>query len=415
MRRDAGIPALGVVLHRDRLREWLNRVAPHAGISEVQSYYVRYKPGTNCLVGFRARSAGGEWTHGYVCAFARGADVQISQAEMKATVAGALGPGMCSDPSLNLILCAFPNDRELSGARRLGRPGDWSRIVTRLLSRHVELQNGSLELLRYKPERRLVLRLSGPGGRRAAIKFYTAVDYARAKANAAIMKRQDRVGVAPLIGKHGRRHILAFEWIEGSPLGESFGAELPDALAESVGMTLARLHGSKNLRADYAAQTPSLTEAVEAVRSILPKLAPRAERLALRLAPLTTALEHECFIHGDLSPEQIVCNAGNLTLLDFDRAGMGDPRCDVGRFAAKLAVSRNSEISAIENWVDRLLTAYVAESKGTLEFPREDWKAFAAAELLRLAVEPFRARQLNWPNAADRIMCLAEEWGRDGE
>lgn len=59
VRRDELLPGLATLLDPAAFLEALSRDLPDANPVAAEPLYLRYKPGTNCLVEYRVRAAGG--------------------------------------------------------------------------------------------------------------------------------------------------------------------------------------------------------------------------------------------------------------------------------------------------------------------------------------------------------------------
>ena len=57
--RDPGLPGLAMILDPDAFLETLQGLYPDAGVTAAEPSYVRYKPTTSCLVGYRVSCAAG--------------------------------------------------------------------------------------------------------------------------------------------------------------------------------------------------------------------------------------------------------------------------------------------------------------------------------------------------------------------
>src|SRR4051794_3279027 len=58
VRRDSALPGLATLLDPDAFAAALCRAVPGLGVEGGRITYVRYKPGTSCLVGYRLATAG---------------------------------------------------------------------------------------------------------------------------------------------------------------------------------------------------------------------------------------------------------------------------------------------------------------------------------------------------------------------
>lgn len=136
-RRDAAIPGLATVLDPDAL---ISALEPHlrlteGEISSARSTYVRYKPGANCLVSYRARisgDAGGEEIHFHAKAYGADAPLKLKKARERPGVPGPFGPGRVALRNLGVVVSFFPNDDKLETVRTGASPELLRRTATRL-------------------------------------------------------------------------------------------------------------------------------------------------------------------------------------------------------------------------------------------------------------------------------------------
>ena len=141
-----------------------------------------------------------------------------------------------------------------------------------------------------------------------------------------------------------------------------------------------------------------------------PRLAEQAETLTRRLvARLAEWPWRPRPIHGDFYAPQVLLSDGSAAVIDLDRAALGDPSVDLGTFLAHL----EREVCAgrlpdgySTQMTDALLEGYGrgAERPGT-----EDVTTQAAAALLRLAQQPFREREPDWPTQTAALLTRAED------
>jgi len=152
------------------------------------------------------------------------------------------------------------------------------------------------------------------------------------------------------------------------------------------------------------------------VSVLLPELGAAAQELAGALSRRLMALSPDrVIIHGDFSRDQVLIGAnGEVTLLDLDRAGEGDPAFDLASLSASLAAqdvlgAAGPAGSAAARSVPTgdaaaFLTQVRAGYAAVRALPREEAVVVhTAALLLRRAVEPFR---LCLPDWADRVRAM---------
>lgn len=107
----------------------------------------------------------------------------------------------------------------------------------------------------------------------------------------------------------------------------------------ALGATLARAHSA--LRGEsaplgaLAAAVAAGRRQVELMRLADPEFAARLDR-ELDAVPRHLSSGHAAFVHGDLHPQQVLV-AREMTLLDWERARVGEAEEDLGNFSAHLA------------------------------------------------------------------------------
>ncbi|MGH8874310.1 MAG: hypothetical protein ACRDVM_03535, partial [Acidimicrobiia bacterium] len=232
-RRDRNLPGLAGVLDADLVAQRLRAALPELEVVTAHPYYVRYKPGTNCLVGYLINTRGGERL-GY---------------------AKSVGPG--GDPKLEKMLALravpltgeaaftmFPTDRELPALARLSHPDTRRRLLGKLLPDRADLTTGHLRVLRYKPERRCVAVVEGRDGPEVVIRVYDRHDFFDpAHLASGVFSSDGPLRVARRLGRSHRHRVLALEWLPGMPLDTALaGGEVDRAALRRVGEALRLLH-----------------------------------------------------------------------------------------------------------------------------------------------------------------------------
>ncbi|MEE8154903.1 MAG: aminoglycoside phosphotransferase family protein [Phycisphaerales bacterium] len=418
VRRDPQLPGLAVLLDPDAFGDVLRNLSPETQIEWVRPQYVRYKAGTSCLVGYVVRASGTE-IDVYARCHRSNQPVKLDKASQRQSVPGPLGTGIEVVPELALAVFVFPNDHEVRALRRLLDPRRSLRTLKRLLPGRPALWKGSLRPLRYKPERRCVAQLSLGAEARAVTKIYTASGYDIARCNARAFIDQSPLQVARVIGDSARYCALTWEWIEGHGLYEVLrDSSTPQETLDRTSAALVHLHHQKpNLRTTYTSTDydEALHRAAGEIETIYPELGPRARRLCQSLTKLL--LEHPWrsqAIHGDFSADQVILAGENAAILDFDRAGYGDPCIDLGTFGAKLigaAIDGQLPIDRAEAGRHGLVSAY---GKSTGAGEASGAELFTAGALLQLAQEPFRNRWDDWPDKTEALLACAERTTRVG-
>lgn len=394
MRRDPAIRGLEIVLVSSRLSELAALASGGALCGPVVPDYVRYKPGTSCIVGFRARVDNSE-----VPCFALAAAPHAREkldTVMRRHAGRALGgirPTL--DRERRVVVGSLSADRRVRALEHLGTER-WPQLLSRAGMRVVEGAPPQLSLLSYRPERRLVARVERAGQRLVA-RLYAQEDRAFERAALALRAIGGSSVTPRRLGRSRRHRILMHDWIGGSTY-ESLAArgELAESHLHALGAALADLH---------AISAPGLAPADDgrrrlficalAVATLLPREQGRAFDIARsvgeRAMPGRTVV-----LHGDLSLDQVVWTGRRAVFIDLDHARHGVPAED---FASLAAASRGSGID-----LGPVAAGYLAAGGGTLG----DLAAFRAAAHLQRAVEPFRRRVDGWADGVGAHLDAAQ-------
>ncbi|MEE9129371.1 MAG: aminoglycoside phosphotransferase family protein [Phycisphaerales bacterium] len=413
VRQDPQVPGLAMLLNPEAFAETLRRLYPDAGVISAEARYVRYKPHTSCLVGYRV-AAEAEPIDVYARAHNQSPNGKVQKATNRRSVPSPLGPGITVLGDDAVVIYPFPNDHELPALQRLATAQRRAEMLRRLLPRHPHLWDAQLESLRYKPERRYVAHLHTSVDRGVALKFYTKEDFRITSDNVKAFVSRGPLRIAQHLRRSQRLQAMAIEWLEGRPLRDALGqSSVSPQSCRTVGAALAALHAQKpklHISCTAPQYAQLLTDAALAVADIAPRLAPRAQRLSERIGHLLLRRRWRArAIHGDFSAHQVLLQDQVAVIVDFDRAGYGDPRIDLGTFRARLdydVLSGVLSAATADTSFDALWQEHRLASKEDLTRKLD---LFTAASLLRLAVEPFRHRQEDWPEKIEAILAQAQE------
>lgn len=235
-----------------------------------------------------------------------------------------------------LHLWAFPADRQLPGAarlfelhrtakvlRELGTLGDWV----------LRWQTSTATLVRYKPERRAVLRIDwvvregtkqGPKSRLPVGARCLPIEDARRTIDA--RAEAERAGISAFaprfLGGEARTGTLFESWLDARPQGRVDFSRTSDA-----GELLARF-ARLEARDAPLAHVPR----VDGARELLALFDAGREALARIRSPERTP---RGFVHGDFHPDQVAFDANDRAhVLDLDALGRGDPADDAASWIA---------------------------------------------------------------------------------
>src|SRR2546425_4171653 len=220
VRRDPALPGLGTVLDPARFVAALGAARPELGIEAVQVGYVHYKPGRECIVGYRLPRSERAPEPSDPRALRGTLDLYaVAQRrerwERKHPAAGhAPGDGhrrvSLADEAVTVAL--FPDDLTLGTLGHLFEADARTRLLRDLLPGRPDLRAGPVGTLAYKPQRRYVGRLLGPDGP-LVLKVCAAKDYAATVATAGALGSRGPLRIPRVLGCSDEHRVLAFEWL----------------------------------------------------------------------------------------------------------------------------------------------------------------------------------------------------------
>ena len=412
VRRDPALPGLAVLLDPEAFVAALGSVLPKADGATAQITYIRYKPGTSCLVSFRLEEAGSAYDL-HAKAYPLGAEDKLRKAHAASSDGGRAEADRLVWEDRGITVALFPHDRDLPALARMGNPETRRGLLRKLFPDRPGLWEGTPKTLRYKPERRYVAQVSDPGGAAVTVKIYTEAGYSAAQLATRTIASPRPLKLARLMGRSVRHRILAFQWIQGRPLREALAMTGYDpGVMERVGQALAVLHAQdpgglpslgRGTEADY------LWASARALGFVCPHLSDRAHRLAARLA---ADLAGESLAgrptHGDFHPDQVLLCDRRVAILDLDEAIRGDPASDLGLFLAHLdrdTIEGLLPPGRVDPFRESLLQGY-REVTSAPSPSRVD--RYHAAGLLRRSLYPFRRHEAGWPDRTEAMLDRAE-------
>ena len=412
VRRDRALPGLATLLDPDAFAAALApALAPHLPRTRpvtASSSYIRYKPGTNCLVSYRLQTPD---TQVMVHAKAHGPDAEdkLAKAREKPGTPSLFGAGRVVLEEEDIVVSFFPNDAKLKSLPRIADTGSRRELLGEILPDSPELWDGALQTLRYKPERRYVARLIDGGRPRVTLKTYTQEGYRAAETNAQAFVPGGALRLARRLGSCPRHNTVAFEWRQGLSLKTALAEpESAEGAVRTAGAALAGLHAQEGRGLEYPGREEEVDALIELHREmefICPALSRRmgelVEHLTLRLSLQPSERRP---IHGDFYDEQVLLSGEEATILDLDRAALGDPAADLGLFAAHLerdALRGELRGDQVEPLKAALLEGY-RDAGGQASGSRVS--LYTIVGLLKLSPEPFRRRDTYWPEGIRAIL-----------
>lgn len=277
---------------------------------------------------------------------------------------------------------------------------------------------GDLQVLRYNPHRRLVLRRNLGHGDPEVIRI-TGHRQRRVDES---LRRYQAAGV-PLV-RPDQRHVLAeqkrltvWPWFGRGDL-TTLRPEEAVVAARHAGAALRQLHGA-DLPGDRAADpTDRFAALVADLRALDAGAATRMERLVVAAGERqSSAAGRTGTVHGDFSADQVLVGRtgeDTVRLTDFDRAGRGALLADLGTFAAAeltTAPTGTRFHGADSLPLTRALLAGYTEAFAAPSVPTDDvlLRDWTARALLVRVTEPFRAGLPDWLEAIHGRLDQIEE------
>lgn len=432
---DPELPGLSSMVDTDFIKSSLYERFKSAefSINRCDVSYIRYKPGTNCIIVYEIildRETGYEITRFPIYVKLLSNDEFESTAEKArhhrwVNLAGTGDYMLFSEH--NAILYFFPNDPVIDGLRILANPKKIQRILYQYYSRYPERnwrisdRRLKVSIMRFKPERRAVIRLDTRAVNRSEDTRESLSIYARFYADdsgerSSEIQRQlyqmslneKYLKIAQPIAYLPDRRMLLMESLKGNTLQECIKSGDISALGTAA-KSLAVLHrlspGNLTIM-ELVSLESKIAETLNMISYICPELSEIANEISQSLKrQLGNGQTSQAgFVHGDLHPGQIIIDGDKAGIIDFDRSYLGDSTADIGNFIANLRLRGLPDNKNTEKMESEFISAYekfagAAAGKEGLSF----WIAFS---LFQLAVSPFRSLEPNWRDKISQILTV---------
>ncbi len=309
--------------------------------------YVRYKPEQSTVIGYRFAGSDGEATRGYAvwCPDRNRASAIYDKALSLRPRDSALGPGVVRLDDQTVVY-GFPNDARLRRLRWYSQPRKIKRSLHGVPGlfgpgEEISSRRTTVEVLRYKPERRLVVAIDLVSRSRRTLpivlRYMTHRDAPNLASTAAALRGNGVETPAPLAQLDGGR-IGIDEFAPGEQLRSLIDRGL--ACSTTTADALRRFHQTeppvgavrRSVLDDLSQAERALAGLADLHLSLTGPLAALAHRLA-KTAPDEPGPQR--LIHGDLHPKNILGDPtgqrDNVTFVDLERAAIGQPASDLGR------------------------------------------------------------------------------------
>lgn len=425
---DSQLPGLKTLLDADKVKDILYHYFKDVidNNSRCTISYIRYKPATSCLVAYSILYRLNDSDEPSELLFYGKCytESNYDNAHRKAAVnqwikTDELQP-VVPLPELFSIIYLFPNDCQLDGLQTIYN----SRKVRRLLYEYVPDYSKSglwrishkrmrTKVVRYKPEKRAVIRINTPVTNRRTDREKQLCLYIRnyCQNNGAIIyncmknlyeefkDKTELVVPQPLVYL-SEKQILLVEGLEGDPLlNHLSGPQKTDYIIRTA-QALTKLHRFRNSAIPGRVVADLMKDALATaltLNHIIPDKRRYIEEILEGLNDLKPKDEKDNFgfVHGDFYHEQILIQNESEAILDFDRSYTGDAMADVGNFCAHLILlNLQQRITDASTLMDTFLDAY-EKAKGE-KIDRQKLTFWTVFGLLQLSVSPFRSLEPDW-------------------
>lgn len=412
LRRDKAIPGLALALDPEALIDALGPRLIAGANTGAAVTYLRYKPGRNCLTGFRLQSSNGP-VEFYVTAYGPDAAHKVRKRQQRLLDSNRSIRPVAVWPETGIVVHAFPNDEVLKLLPRIADADRRSALLRKIVPDRPALWDARVEYLRYKPLRRFVARLHGADRNSAVLKLFDDRDGPDALTAAKRLHSSDSLYIRQPLGRSRIKQLLVLEWLEGEILADLISnPHRATGVLSATGVALRALHRQSTRRLPL--RTPdqdsaAVAAAAEWVAQVCPPLAHESRTLAAALAERLSACPvFDTTVHGDMHARQVLASGTRISLLDVDRAARGHPAIDLGGFQAYLeyeALTGRLSVVAAEQLREALLDGYASDGGGV---ERSALAIYTAAGLLRLVPEVFRRREPEWPQVMATMIRRAQ-------
>lgn len=427
------VAGLATLLDHEAMRERLNICLPResARFDICRITNLRQKTRTSCTICYslsRESDVGATSEFAYVRAFS---NREFADAERRAQQSrwATTSDNLTITPMHDLcgIVYWFPNDERLDGLRRIVAPKKLQRLFYQYFLEYpqeawrISDRSIRLQIIRYKPERRAVMRCrfraqhKVDAERRERFVYLGLYEKERLAELVGATRRISEMSaaaqwwaVAPLIGFDREDALMIWEELVGTTLRSALaGNDWGDALARCA-RAIAEMHSTS---ATLLPRRDSISAQLLSVQSFLTGVLPERARMindiARRIGEWNAATlhSHSSVVHGDLHAGQMILGNEKIGVIDLDRVHAGDPLEDVGNLRAQLWLGPPEGTRYEPSVVfDRFREAY--SGSRVVDFRGLDaWTAFS---LFRSASVPLGRFQSDWRSRACASLQEAE-------
>lgn len=388
--REPDLPGLPLLLDPDRLGRQL-------GLGPLSLEYLRLKSGNSCTASYRA---GNEWLVAKAVTPSRLDELGNSgRAQNKLIIWHGIAVKI-SPPTA---------DRRMPGLSKALDERN-SRVFLEEMREKADIYCNSLQILKLKPQRRLVARLENDGAPCAFLKIHAAAYHSPALIAATAAQQ---LGGPKLLYADSHAGIILTEWLAGKT-ASSATASLDEAAA--AGRMIALTHQQSirlPMRLERKAEIMAMNAVLQDCAQLLPQLRTHLADLGPRLRDILLSHPSEYgLIHGDYALDQILHRKGKARIIDWDRASMGDQANDTGCFLARLSKDvLDGRLEAAR--AEEIEAAFLAAYREIRALPPAT-HAQRLRHLVLLMIEDFRNQQEDWDQKIASLLDHIHQLSREG-
>ncbi|MEN9936495.1 MAG: hypothetical protein RLZZ387_3074 [Chloroflexota bacterium] len=284
----------------------------------------------------------------------RGAPEDIARMQEEVAELGLLAPFralVANDPSWGLWLQVSPLDAEYPQLARLSSPPHVRALLSALPELGAPPGDYTVEVVRYRPGQRHVLRYRPAGAPPDAAlyaKVYSSDKGTRIFSTVRRVVEWLAADDAPISAVQPAAYlpeeqVALYRHVAGRPLSELL--HLPEA-TEHLRLAGAGLRAIHRVPTDLVElrqhslekELQSIASASEHLKTLLPEAGARVTRMLARAQVLHERLPQEApgFAYGDFKADHVWITPDGMTLIDFDTCYLFDQAIDLGKFLADL-------------------------------------------------------------------------------
>lgn len=303
------------------------------------------------------------------------------------------------------------SDRELAGVRLLSRAVEGSEFGGTFPASKIRRKTWKA----YRAERRAQVEVTFADGMSLHVrmerpsKAKSRLRFARAIAGWVSEHPQARLRVPHVLFENESAGILGFETLLGTSLFETLSTHRAGVALARAGKSVRDLHDLASTRlpiplrtVDWNSAMADLSRLSAALHGIGVPIAAEFDCTLERLRATPAPLGTQTFLHGDLHEKQILLG-GEVGILDFDLAGVGDPVSDLGNLFAQLRLRHLQGRAGLP--VDEMIRAF-RSGYGIRDEPSVAARVHAFEALTLLRLSGIYSLRPAWASLAERLLLL---------